>query len=103
MTVVCRTLGFAMASGGGPGSGQIVKAVPMNSRRPADEQLRRPAQAELLHFFGAKARDPHFGHPQRQVADSGNFLEPLGPLVNLPMIPVERESMQGDHVEAVEN
>src|ERR1043166_7146139 len=53
--------------------------------------------------FGAEGRSTYFRNPDRQVCDVADLLKLVGPLVNGPMIPVERKTMHGDDVEAVQD
>lgn len=52
---------LAMPRGSGPGSRQIVEAVPTNALRAPDQQLRTAPQIELLRLLGSKSRPiaPH--------------------------------------------
>src|SRR4051794_32038569 len=75
MTVIRGTFGFAVTGGGGPGARQVEQAVPMNPIGPAEQQLSRATQAELLHFLGTEARDARFGDPNRKIRHCPDFRE----------------------------
>ena len=75
----------------------------MDAGGTAEEELGGAAEAEFLHLLGAEGRDPHLGHPDRQVGQRLDLGQPLGPLVDLPVVPVEREAVHGDGVDVVEH
>ena len=68
-----------------------------------DQQLGRAPSAELLHLLGAEGGDADLGHPDRQVGDRLDLVQLVRPLVDLPVVPVEREAVHRDHVDVVEH
>jgi hypothetical protein len=75
----------------------------VNARRSSGEQLRRLFHAPSLNFFRAEARDAYFGHPHRKIRHRVDRRKPLRPLINLPKIPIERETVNGNHIHILEN
>lgn len=103
VTIVGRSFGLPVPSGSWPGPRQVEQAIPVNSRRPADQELRGTLKAELLNLVGAKGGNPYFGDPHRQGGNGMDLSELVGPLVDGPMIPVEREAMHGHGIHMVEH
>jgi hypothetical protein len=62
----------------------------VDARRTPDEELRGPAEPELLDFLGAERGDTDLGDPDRQIHDRLDLAELVGPLLELPVVPVER-------------
>src|SRR5215217_853091 len=86
-----------------PGARQIVEAVPVDPGDSPDQKLGGSLQPELLNLLRAKGRDPNFGDPDRKVGDLVNLAELVGPLVNGPVVPVQREPVYRDYIELVEH
>src|SRR6185312_17562796 len=91
MAVIGRAFGLAMPRRRWPGTRQVVEAVPMDTRRPADEQLGGARETPFLHFLGAEAGDADLRDPDRQVGHRADLLDLGRPLVDHPEIPIERE------------
>src|SRR5215204_3945425 len=91
-----------MARRGRPRARQVVQAVPMDAVDAAGEQFSRPEQAKLLHFLRAEGRNAYFRNPYRTIGHGAHFFELRGPLMNLPMVPVERKAMHRDDVHTLE-
>ena len=70
----------------------------MDALDPSGQKIGRSLQPELLHLLGAKGRNAHLRHPQRKRGHLLDFGELARPLVDLPVIPVERKSVYGDHI-----
>src|SRR4051794_341714 len=95
VTEVAGTLGLTVPGGCWPSFRKIEQRVPVNARSLAAEQLRAASHTELLNFFCPEARDAHFRNPHRKVGCLSNFVQFCGPLLDLPMVPVERETVHG--------
>src|SRR2546423_8546887 len=102
MTVVRRAFGLSVACGGRPSAGQIVKTIPMNTRGLADQEFRCAMQAEFLDFLGAERRYTCFGDPDGKMRYTADLAELFGPVVDHPMVPVERKTMHGENVQVLE-
>ena len=75
----------------------------MDALHAPGEQLRRALEAELLHLLGAERRDAHFRHPEGQLGDGADLVQLVRPLVDLPVVPVEREAVHRDDVHVIEH
>ena len=102
MPVIGAPFAFLVARRRFPRRGQIHEAVPEDAVHLPEQQLFRSLQAKHLHFVGTKRRDADLRHPDRQVRHCANFVQLFGPVIDLPMVPVERETMHRDGVEMVE-
>src|SRR6478609_11673304 len=69
MPVVRRALGLLVTRRRRPGLRQIEQAVPVDTRRPIDQEFGGALEAEFLHLLGAEARGATFRDPDRQVGD----------------------------------
>src|SRR4051812_22584151 len=98
VAIVRRSLRLAMSSGGGPRSGKIQQAVPVNARREPDQQFGCAAQPELLHLLRAEARYTYLRHPYGQMRERLNLLQLVRPFVDHPVIPVEWKPVHRDGV-----
>src|SRR5438105_14253800 len=92
-----------MSSSRRPRPRQVVQAVPMHAFGSPDEQLGGAAQTELLYFLGPESRYAHFGHPHRKIGHLLDLADLVGPFMDSPMIPVERETVYGDHIHVIEH
>lgn len=81
---------------------QVEQAVPENTLCFTAQQFRGALQAEHLHFIRAERRYAHFGDPDRQVRYRANFIQLFRPVVELPMVPIERKPVDGNSVEMLE-
>jgi hypothetical protein len=75
----------------------------VDPRCPADQQLRRPLEAEHLHLLGAEGRDADLGHPDRQVGHGTDLVELGRPVLELPVIPVEWKAVDRHRLDMVEH
>src|SRR5947209_6202172 len=103
MAVVGATLSFFVPGSRYPGCRQIVKAIPMNALHSTEQKLRHPFQSEDLDFLGAERRCSDFRDPYRTVCHSSDFFYFAGPLVYLPVIPVEWKSMHRHDIDGIEH
>ena len=71
----------------------------MDDRRPPDQQLGGTLEPEHLDLLGAEGRDADLGDPDRQVGDGLDLLQLGRPLIELPVVPVEREAVHRDRVD----
>lgn len=92
VAVVGRALGLAVPGRGWPGLGQVVQPVPVDARS-AQERLGGPLQPELLDLLGTEGRDSHLRHPDGQVGERLDLGQPIRPLIDLPVVPVEGEGL----------
>src|SRR5687767_9943246 len=67
MAVIGGSLGLAMPRCRSPGARQIAKAVPMDARCAAFEQLGGAIEAPGLYLLGPEGGDADLGDPDRQV------------------------------------
>jgi hypothetical protein len=65
-------------------------------------RLGRSLQAEDLDPLGPKTRNADFGYPDGQLGPRANLLELARPIVERPMVPVQRKPMDGRGVEMFE-
>src|SRR4051812_26149366 len=82
---------------------QVVEAVPMNAWHESLEQFCCAGETPRLHLVGAKGRDAHFADPDGQGGHRADFIDLFWPFVDLPQVPVERESVNGDDVHLFEH
>src|SRR6188768_490986 len=75
----------------------------MHALHPPAQELCRPLQAELLHLFGAESRHAYFRDPNWLVGDAAYVLHARRPLVDWPVVPIEREAVRGHDVDFVEH
>jgi hypothetical protein len=75
----------------------------MDARGAADQQLGGALQAELLHLFGSEGGNPDLRDPDRQLGARRDLRQLIGPLVDHPVVPVERETVHRHRVHLVEN
>ena len=94
MPVVRRPFGLFVPRFSGPGGRQVKKRVPVN---PFDlrllQQLDRALHAKILNFLRAKGGAPNLGHPNRLAGNLGGFGDAVRPLVDVPMVPVQRKAV----------
>ncbi len=102
MPVVSTALGLLMARGGLPLARQIQQAVPKNSLGAPQQQFRRALQTEDLDFIRPERRYADFRHPDGQRGHRPDFIQFLRPIVDLPMVPIQREAMHRHAVQMVE-
>jgi hypothetical protein len=102
MTIVSAAFTLLMASRRFPGRRQVHQAVPENALDLAEQEFGRSLQSKDLHFVGAKGRNAHLRHPNRQIGDRAHFLKFFGPVVDLPMVPIQGKAVHGDGIEVLE-
>src|SRR4051812_25368251 len=61
MPIIRRAFRLFVPRGRFPSPRQIVETVPVDARRPADQEVGGPFNAPGLHLFRAEARNPDFG------------------------------------------
>src|SRR3954447_26500546 len=86
-----------------PGARQIVETVPVDPGHPPDEKLGGSLQPELLNLLCTKSGDSNLRDPDREVGHLVNLAELVGPLVNGPVVPVQRKPVDRDHVQLSEH
>src|SRR5579871_781634 len=59
--IIGGALGLLVACRRGPALRQVVEAVPMDAFDPADQQLRRAADAPFLHLLRSEGGRAHLG------------------------------------------
>src|SRR4051812_27634585 len=75
MAVVRGTLRLLVPRCGGPGARQVVKAVPMDARRAADQEFGGAIEAPGLNLLGAKTRNADFRNPDREVSGRADLVD----------------------------
>ncbi len=66
------------------------------------EQFGGALQTKDLDLVRAKGGDADLGDPDGEVGYGADFGELFGPVINLPVVPIERETMNGDCIEVFE-
>src|SRR5438270_6466800 len=103
MPVISAALCFLVAGGGGPGGGQVQQAVPVHALNHRQKQLRGALQTEDLNLFSAERRNAGFRHPNWFASDRADFLDLLRPIMDLPVVPIQREAVHGDNIDRVKD
>src|SRR3546814_2089884 len=86
----------------GPGARQVVEAVPMYARHAVAQKLRHAPDPEVLHLFRTEAGRTDFRYPDRQVGDGLDLSQLVGPFVDRPVVPIERETVHRDKLREIE-
>ncbi len=81
---------------------EVEEAIPVNPIRLVDKQLGRSPQPKLLYLFSPEGRYAHLGDPNRKSRYSLDLSEFLGPFMDGPVVPIEGESVNRDHVYRVQ-
>src|SRR5437868_1028446 len=98
VAVVRRALGLPVAGGCGPLLRQIVEAVPVDARGPADQHFGGSLDAEFLDLLGPEARDADLRDPDGLAAGPLDLAQLLRPLVYGPVVPIQREAVDREDV-----
>src|SRR5690606_15364265 len=102
VAVVGTAFAFAMARGGFPRRREVEQTIPEDALHTVSQQLLRTTQAEQLYLIGAERGYAYFGHPDRLGRDCLYLANPIRPLVQPPVVPVQREAVNGHDVHVVE-
>src|SRR5690242_8674343 len=75
----------------------------MDPRRTSDQEICGALKSPRLNFVGAERGYADLGHPDRHGYPLLNFGDLLRPLLDLPQIPVQRETMHRDRIDVIEH
>src|SRR5262249_61201815 len=92
-----------MPGRGRPSTRQVIQTVPVDPLRTPAQELSRPLQAELLDLLGSERGGAYLRDPHGEVGYGLNLSKLVGPLIDVPMIPVQREPIHRDDVQAIQN
>src|SRR6185437_1224460 len=75
----------------------------MDALSAPHQQIRSPPHPEGLHLFGAERRSSNLQHPHRLARHCARLRHPLRPLVDLPVVPVQRKPMHAGYIDMLNN
>ena len=103
MAIVSAAFGFFMTGSGRPRRRQVKQAVPMHAVHDRQKQLSRTLKAKGLNFFSAKRRNTRLRDPDRLAGNGADFIDLFRPVPKLPVVPVERKAVYGDHIHGIQH
>jgi hypothetical protein len=102
MAIICAAFAFLVTGGRLPLPGQIEQAVPIDAFGAVQQQFTCPLQTEHLDFIRPEGRNTHLRHPDRQMGDCPDLVKLLGPIIDLPMVPIQRETMHRHAIQVIQ-